>query len=326
MLRRRTVRGICGKMTRSAVAVVGDLMLDRYLWGRVDRISPEAPVPVVAVDGTGSRPGGAANVAWNLVSLGIDARLVGVVGRDAAAREMRALIAERGIEPGFIIADGERVTTEKIRIVAHNQQVVRADFETGGEPGSRALGRLLAAIRRAIDGADAVVVSDYGKGVVTGPVMDAVREAAAARGVPILVDPKEGHFSLYRGAYVVTPNRKEAGGFYNRRIGTAAELDEVGRALLDDLEAAPIPVTLGEAGMTLFERGERPRHFPTRASEVFDVTGAGDTVVGVLAAGLAAGAGLHRSIELANAAAGIVVREVGTATVGRAELERSFPA
>ncbi|MBN1885904.1 MAG: D-glycero-beta-D-manno-heptose-7-phosphate kinase [Candidatus Krumholzibacteriota bacterium] len=313
-------------MTRSAVAVVGDLMLDRYLWGRVDRISPEAPVPVVAVDGTGSRPGGAANVAWNLVSLGIDARLVGVVGRDAAAREMRALIAERGIEPGFIIADGERVTTEKIRIVAHNQQVVRADFETGGEPGSRALGRLLAAIRRAIDGADAVVVSDYGKGVVTGPVMDAVREAAAARGVPILVDPKEGHFSLYRGAYVVTPNRKEAGGFYNRRIGTAAELDEVGRALLDDLEAAAILVTLGEDGMTLFERGERPRHFPTRASEVFDVTGAGDTVVGVLAAGLAAGAGLHRSIELANAAAGIVVREVGTATVGRAELERSFPA
>lgn len=301
-------------------------MLDRYLWGRVDRISPEAPVPVVAVDGTGSRPGGAANVAWNLVSLGIDARLVGVVGRDAAAREMRALIAERGIEPGFIIADGERVTTEKIRIVAHNQQVVRADFETGGEPGSRALGRLLAAIRRAIDGADAVVVSDYGKGVVTGPVMDAVREAAAARGVPILVDPKEGHFSLYRGAYVVTPNRKEAGGFYNRRIGTAAELDEVGRALLDDLEAAAILVTLGEDGMTLFERGERPRHFPTRASEVFDVTGAGDTVVGVLAAGLAAGAGLHRSIELANAAAGIVVREVGTATVGRAELERSFPA
>ena len=327
MLRRRTVRQICDDMERSAVAVVGDLMLDRYLWGQVERISPEAPVPVVAVERTGARPGGAANVAWNLVSLGIEARLVGVVGRDAAAREMRALVGDRGIDSSYVVTDGGRVTTEKIRIIAHHQQVVRADFESGGEPGGRASGRLIATVRRAIEGAGAVVVSDYGKGVVTPKVMDAVREAAAAAGgIPILVDPKEGHFSLYRGAYAVTPNRNEAGGFYNRRIRTETDLDEVGRSLLDDLEAAAVLVTLGEDGMTLFERGVKPLNFPTRASEVYDVTGAGDTVISVLAAGLAAGAGLHRSIELANAAAGIVVREIGTAAVDRAALEGSFPA
>lgn len=325
-MRKTKVREICRRMKRATVAVVGDMMLDRYIWGQVDRISPEAPVPVVNVERTNVRLGGAANVAWNIASLGPRVRLAGVVGRDQTGRELRKLLSSRMLMTDFIVSDGGRVTTEKIRVVAHNQQVVRADFESGGELADRALARLRSAVRKAVEGSSAVVVSDYGKGVVSTAIMDAVRETADRVGAPILVDPKEGHFSLYRGAYIVTPNKKEAGGFYNIRIGSEAELERVGSSLLEDLEAEALLVTRGEDGMTLFESGKRPRHFPTRASEVYDVTGAGDTVISVLAAAIAAGAPIHQSIELANAGAGIVVRELGTAAVTPEELIEDFPA
>jgi rfaE bifunctional protein kinase chain/domain len=324
-MKRRRARQICRAAGESSVAVVGDLMLDRYFWGQVDRISPEAPVPVVRVERTGSRPGGAANVAWNLVSLGSDARLVSVLGRDQQGSETRKLLESMNISTRYLVADRSRVTTEKIRIVAHNQQVVRADFETASELSGRALGRLRSAVRKALDGAGAVIVSDYGKGVVTMAVMDALREVCGDR-VPMLIDPKEGHFSLYRGAWAVTPNLKEAGGFYNVRISDEKMLDEVGGRLLSDIGARAVLITRGEEGMTLFERGRSARHFPARASEVYDVTGAGDTVISVLAAGLAAGASLHDSVELANAAAGIVIKEIGTAAVTPEELAGSFPA
>jgi rfaE bifunctional protein kinase chain/domain len=324
-MKRPKARRICRAIGKSSVAVVGDLMLDRYYWGRVDRISPEAPVPVVSVERTGVRPGGAANVAWNLVSLGCDARLAAVIGRDAQGAEMKRLLRKMRIPTGYIAADGGRVTTEKIRILAHSQQVVRADFETGSELRGASLGRLKSSVRRAVDGAGAVIVSDYGKGVVSMAVMDALREICGDR-VPILIDPKEGHFSLYRGARAVTPNLKEAGGFYNVRISSDRQLEKVGGSLLSDLDAKAVLITRGEEGMTLFEKGRPSRHFPTRASEVYDVTGAGDTVISVLAAGLAAGASLYDSIELANAAAGIVVREIGTAAVTPEELAGAFPA
>ena len=323
-MRKSRVREICRSMRRASVAVVGDVMLDRYIWGIVERISPEAPVPVVAVAETSIRPGGAANVAWNLASLGVRTRLAGVMGRDGSGGEMKRLMRERGLSPLDLVADPRRPTTEKIRIVAHSQQVVRADFESSEPISGGVLKRLLSAVRDAIAGAKAVIVSDYGKGVVSTEVMDLVRSLCSAARVPFLIDPKEGHFSLYRGAFAVTPNKKEAGGFYNRRIRSEADLEFVGRALLHDLEATAVLVTRGEEGMTLFEGRKRPRHFPTRASEVYDVTGAGDTVISVLAAGLAAGASLHESIELANAAAGIVVRELGTASVGPDELEAAF--
>lgn len=313
-------------MKGAEVSVIGDLMLDRYIWGQVDRISPEAPVPVVSVEETNVRLGGAANVAWNMASIGCGVRLCGVVGSDAAGRELKKLIEGKNLSADAIVTAGSRVTTEKIRIVAHNQQVVRADFEANEEIGGRNLTRLESSVRRAITGSGAVVVSDYGKGVVSASVMDLVRETAARECVPILVDPKEGHFSLYRGAYMVTPNMKEAGGFYNRRIRTERELDEVGRSLLADLEAEEVLVTRGEEGMTLFSRGKKPRHFPTRASEVYDVTGAGDTVISLLAAALAAGASIYQAIELANAAAGIVIRELGTAVVSSQEIIEVFPS
>jgi D-beta-D-heptose 7-phosphate kinase/D-beta-D-heptose 1-phosphate adenosyltransferase len=313
-------------MAGSRVAVVGDLMLDRYYWGQVERISPEAPVPVVAIEQTNERPGGSANVAWNLVELGLSVRLAGVLGKDAGGRRIRSILDDRAIPSSLCITDSTRVTTEKMRIVAHNQQVVRADFESNEEISPRALGRLLSAVEKAVRGVDAVVVSDYGKGVVCEPVMALLRSRCAEKGVPVLVDPKEGHFSLYHGAFAVTPNRIEAGGFYNMKIRTEEDLERVGRALLGDLDAHAVLITLGEGGMTLFERGRRARNFPARASEVYDVTGAGDTVIGVLAAGIAAGASLHESIELANAAAGVVVRELGTAAASPKELIGAFPA
>ena len=209
------------------------------------------------------------------------------------------------------------------------QAVIVANSEREGDHtldvGGNVLKRLLAAVRRGIEGAGAIVVSDYGKGVVSAPVMDLIRRVASGEHIPILVDPKEGHFSLYRGAFVITPNKKEAGGFYNRRIRTEEELERVGTALLGDLEAENVLVTRGEEGMTLFRRGGGTRHFPTRASEVYDVTGAGDTVISVLAAALAAGASIYQAIELANAAAGIVVRELGTAAVTAEDLIEDFP-
>jgi len=299
-------------------------MLDRYIWGSVDRISPEAPVPVVTVADTTIRPGGAANVAWNLLSLGIRASLAGVIGRDGSGEEIRDLLKKKGLSPATILADPRRPTTEKIRIIAHSQQVVRADFESAEPIRDALLAKLLAAVRRACAGADAVIVSDYGKGVVRGEVMDLVRRLCGRRDVPFLIDPKEGHFSLYRGAFAVTPNTKEAGGFYNRRIRSDEDLDFVGRSLLRDLEAGAVLITRGEQGMTLFRGKAQPRHFPARAREVYDVTGAGDTVISLFAAGLAAGGTIHEAIELANAAAGIVIRELGTASVTPGELEAAF--
>jgi len=323
-MRRSRAREIIRAMRRSRVAVVGDIMLDRYIWGVVDRISPEAPVPVVAVLDVSVRPGGAANVAWNLASLGVKATLSGVVGKDGSAAELTRLLGEKGLSTKNLVADPRRATTEKIRIVAHSQQVVRADIESADPMGDAVLTKLLAAVKAAVTGAKAVVISDYGKGVVTEDVMDLVRSLCGPKRVPFLIDPKEGHFSLYRGAYAVTPNKKEAGGFYNKKLRSDADLDFVGNALLRDLEAEAVLITRGEDGMTLFQGRRRPRNFPARASEVYDVTGAGDTVISVLAAGLAAGSTIHEAIELANAAAGIVIRELGTAAVRPEELEAAF--
>ena len=323
-MRKSRVREITRAMRRSRVAVVGDIMLDRYIWGVVDRISPEAPVPVVAVADVSVRPGGAANVAWNLASLGVKAALSGVVGQDSSGAELTRLIEAKGLPTRNLVRDPRRPTTEKIRIVAHSQQVVRADFESAEPMRDTVLKKLLAAVKAAVSGAKAVVVSDYGKGVVSEDVMDLVRALCGPKRVPFLIDPKEGHFSLYRGAYAVTPNKKEAGGFYNRKIRNDADLDFVGSALLRDLEAEAVLITQGEDGMTLFQGRRRPINFPARASEVYDVTGAGDTVISVLAAGLAAGASIKEAIELANAAAGIVIRELGTAAVTSEELEAAF--
>lgn len=312
------------KIRSSSVAVIGDVMLDRYYWGLVDRISPEAPVPVVKVEKTDVRPGGAANVAWNLISLGSECSLVGLLCEGPAGEELERLISKLGVTTDFLVRDKSRVTTEKIRIVAHNQQVVRADFESEGDIEGNVLNEIIDIVEDLLKDVGAVVISDYGKGVVTGELMKNVRRLCRANSIPMLVDPKEKHFSLYHGSYIITPNKNEAGAFYNRKIKSEKDLLEVGESLLDDLEAEAVLITRGQEGMTLFRRGQKHSHFPTMASGVYDVTGAGDTVISVLAAALAAEAELDEAIELANAAAGLVVRELGTAVVDLKELVSSF--
>jgi len=296
------------------VAVLGDCMLDRYLWGSVERISPEAPVPVVEIERESYALGGAGNVAANLRTLGAEPLLLGVVGDDGDGRELTAAFAARGLDTRAVVADPQRPTTVKTRIVAHAQQVVRADRESRAELAGPALARLLEVAERELPGCQGLVVSDYGKGVVhpgtLGPALGAARRA----GFAVSVDPKESHIDAYRGVSILTPNQHEAGWAQGRRVTDEASLMEVGWGLQKRLDAGAVLVTRGAQGMSLFERGGRYTYLPTVAREVYDVTGAGDTVVSVVALALAAGADFPAACRLANHAAGIVIREVGTAT------------
>ena len=317
---RRIVAGFAGR----PVAVLGDCMLDRYLWGRVDRISPEAPVPVVEIERESFSLGGAGNVAANLRALGAETALVGVLGDDDDGRRMRETLAARGIDTGLVVQDPSRPTTTKTRIVAHAQQVVRADREVRSDVSGAALERLRAAIEKALARAEALIVSDYGKGVVHPGTLGTALAAARARRIPVCVDPKESHIDAYRGVTILTPNQHEAGYVQGRRVVDEASLLEVGRGLQRRLDADAVLVTRGGEGMSLFERGGRITHLPTVAREVYDVTGAGDTVAGVVGLALAAGADLPSACRIANHAAGIVVAEIGTATCDPAALLASL--
>jgi D-beta-D-heptose 7-phosphate kinase/D-beta-D-heptose 1-phosphate adenosyltransferase len=302
------------------VLVLGDVMLDEFVWGRVSRISPEAPVPVVEVTAKSDHVGGAGNVAVNVRSLGGEAVLASVVGRDAAGARVREALASAGVAARLVDAGATRRTTLKTRIVAHGQQVVRADLEdTSDLP--RELERALAlAVRRELSGVSALVVSDYQKGVVTAGLLRRVLPLARRRGVPVLVDPKPRHFRFYRGAQVVTPNQLEAEQVTGLRLTGPAELAAAGRRILSLLGCRAVLVTRGEHGMSLFERGRAPLHVPAAAREVFDVTGAGDSVIAALALALAAGATLPEAAALANGAAGVVVGKLGTAQATPSEL------
>jgi len=307
-------------MARRRVLVLGDVMLDEFIWGRVARISPEAPVPVVEVTRQSFHLGGAGNVAGNVVALGGQAVLVGVVGDDDAGRRLRAELAARGVEAALAQDRGGRPTTLKTRIVAHHQQVVRADRELAQDVAGELERELLARLGAALPGCQALLVSDYQKGVVTPRVMQAVRRLARRRGLPVLVDPKVNHQALYRHVSVVTPNQGEAEQIAGQRIRSAEDLAAVGQRLLQVLRCEAVLITRGEHGLSLFERSRRPVHVPTAAREVFDVTGAGDTVIATLALALSAGAPLRDAARLANQAAGVVVGKLGTATTSPEEL------
>jgi rfaE bifunctional protein kinase chain/domain len=306
------------------VLVLGDLMLDRYLWGNVNRISPEAPVPVVEVESESVRLGGAANVAHNVAALGARPFLVGVVGADHAAEGLRGELAERHLEASGLVLDAGRPTSIKTRIVARHQQVVRADQESRAEVDSAIQEALLDRVRGRLSTLAACIVSDYGKGVITQALLETLLPELAKAGIPVCVDPKEAHFLSYRGVAVLTPNLLEAGAAFGRPLATDALLEEAGRELRRRLDAQALLVTRGEKGMSLFE-ADRPRlDLPTVAREVYDVTGAGDTVVSVYAVLLAAGATPAEAAEVSNHAAGIVVREVGTATASPEAILESF--
>lgn len=320
----RRLRQVLDGFRGRRLAVFGDLMLDVYVWGDVNRISPEAPVPVVEVSRETVRFGGAANVAENVASLGAIASVVGVVGDDGPGRELLSLLRGRGIDVSGVAVVPDRPTTTKTRIIAHSQQVVRADREAAGGIGPALEEQVSSALRSTIDGADALVISDYGKGVVTGGTLSVAITRAREAGKVVCVDPKESHFASYVGVTAITPNQKEAGNAVGLRITDDETLKKVGWRLMEMLRPECVVVTRGEHGMSLFMRGGEFVHLPTVAREVFDVTGAGDTVVSVLATALAAGATMVEAALIANHAAGIVIREIGTASTTPEEIERSF--
>jgi len=308
------------------ILVVGDLMLDEFVRGDVARISPEAPVPILEVRDRHSTPGGAANAAHNVTSLGGTVSVIGVVGADAAGDTLRELITGAGMDASGVLSDAARPTTHKTRIVARGQQVVRIDQESRAKVSDSVAKALVEKARAAVAKADGCIVSDYGKGVVSKELVRAVTEAARARNIPVVVDPKRKDFSVYEGATVVTPNLGELEVAVGGPCHTTEEIIEAGRALLPVLGGGAVLVTRGAAGMTLLEPGKEPVHTHARAREVFDVTGAGDTVVGTLALALSVGIPLARAIEIASVAAGLVVSKVGTATVTIDELESAMGA
>jgi D-beta-D-heptose 7-phosphate kinase/D-beta-D-heptose 1-phosphate adenosyltransferase len=294
------------------IVVLGDVMLDEYWWGTVERISPEAPVPVVSVERKGTKLGGAANVALNIHSLGGSARVVSIVGNDPSGVLLRSLLRERGLPDSGIVAASERPTTVKTRIVAHHQQVVRADIETTDEISASLLELVWSAYVSAMQDAAGVIISDYGKGIISGTLLPRVIEWARVNKRFVVVDPKETHFFSYRNVTTLTPNHHEAGFVAGRRLHDEATVRAVGFELLGRLEAESLLITLGERGMALFEPPDRMTTIPTVASEVFDVTGAGDTVIATVAMCLAAGGTMLQAAYTANIAAGLVIKEVGT--------------
>jgi D-beta-D-heptose 7-phosphate kinase/D-beta-D-heptose 1-phosphate adenosyltransferase len=309
---------------QARVLILGDVMLDRFVYGRVERMSPEAPIPVLSIERETAMPGGAGNVARNVAALGGSAVLVGLVGQDAAGAELtRLLAAVAGVTPDLVVA-ADRPTTEKVRYVAERQQLLRTDRERGGPAGASGAA-LLEAFHRRLADADAVVLSDYAKGVLCDEVLDAAIALARAAGKPIVADPKHRDLRRYDGVTLVTPNRGEAAA----ATGESGEEDApTAAAAAAILAAAPsigaVLVTRGARGMTLAPRGAVPVHIRTAAREVFDVSGAGDTVVATLALALAAGCGFEPAARLANAAASIAVAKSGTAAVRADELSAAL--
>jgi len=309
--------GYIGRFPSCRLLVVGDIMLDEYVWGDVKRISPEAPVPVVAVIRDTRTLGGAANVALNVASLGAGVDIAGLVGSDPAGREITRMLRTRGIGAAGLVVDPDRPTTVKTRVIAHQQQVVRVDREKKERPADKARNALKTRVLAALDRADGVVLSDYRKGALSRELVEEVAAAAKSRGVFVAVDPKQTDFVYYRGCTVITPNKAEAeAALGGRELKGDLEIWKGGKALLRKTGANAILVTRGEEGMSLVERGRRTFfHIPAQGRQVFDVTGAGDTVIGTLATGLGAGAPLRDAALLANVAAGVVVGEVGTAPI-----------
>ncbi len=309
------------RFTGRRVLVVGDLMLDQYIRGGVTRISPEAPVPVVRVTGESFIPGGAGNVVSNLAALGARVSVVGVVGEDEAGRRLLDQFRAKGVDVDGVCVDVDRLTTQKCRVVADRQQAVRYDRETTGPLSHATETRLLASLADELSRAEAVILSDYGKGVIAPKLLSRAIAGSRRRKIPVTVDPKPEHFRRYKGITCVTPNTSEAWACMHRqpRPGQDA-LDELGRDILKTLKSRSVLITRGPDGMSLFESGGKVTHIPTVAREVFDVSGAGDTVISTFTLALAAGAPLVRAAKLSNHAAGIVVAKLGTATTDQKEL------
>jgi len=311
----RDARALVEHMRGRKILVVGDLMIDEWIWGTVSRISPEAPVPVVAVTDHSFTLGGAGNVANNLVSLGAKVEFVGTVGEDAFAADVRRMLREETVDDRGVFSVGDRPTTRKTRIVAHNQQVVRADWEDPAPLSASDRARVVAHVRERAAAADAVILSDYAKGLLNVEVVDAARACPL-----VLADPKPQNLKLFSGVTCVAPNAAEAAAASGIAIVGDASLERAGAYLLGELRCRYVVITRGEHGMSLFgAEGERLT-IPSVARKVFDVSGAGDTVIAVLSLALAGGAGIESAMQLANFAAGAVVEKLGTATASGDEI------
>ena len=327
------VRELLTAAAQTRVLVLGDVMLDHFIWGDVSRISPEAPVPVVEFSRESYMPGGAANVARNLSALHASTKLFSAIGDDLAGKQVKALLREQKVGCDGLIAVGARPTTIKTRIVAHQQQLVRVDRESKQELGATDSQTILRALEKEIGEADAVIVGDYGKGVVTQPLLEGVKALCRERGVWLSMDPKPVHHLNLAALSLITPNRKEAFELAGITDGTrcANPLEDkhvmlAADRLLNELRPALLLITLGEQGMLLCQRGHKPFHIPTVAQEVFDVSGAGDTVIASFTLAIAAGASPVEAAIISNHAAGVVVGKVGTAIVTPNELLGSFLA
>lgn len=304
------------------ILVIGDIMLDRYWWGSVTRISPEAPVPVVRLDKTSVTLGGAANVAANIAGLGMTAEIIGVVGSDSESRELADIMSAGGLSVSGLVRLDDRPTTVKTRVVAHGQQVTRVDQEVASPLTEQQESAVLERIIGRMPGAKAVVISDYAKGLLTENVLREIIERSRSAGIPALVDPKGKRYSKYSGATILTPNKREAAEACSMDESETGVVEHAGNVLLNDLGLDALLITRGEEGMSLFEKEREPRHMPTQAREIYDVTGAGDTVLAAMAVGLASGKSFADAAAIANAAAGLAVEQVGTTIVTKEMLAK----
>ena len=319
-LNEKRLKRIVSSFDEAKILVVGDLILDEFIWGKVTRISPEAPVPVVWVDHENFMPGGASNVANNIRSMGGSVSLAGAVGEDHRGGILQSLLREKGVGCDGIYMDSGRPTTLKTRVIAHHQQVVRIDREAQQALPDEILKKIIQNVRDEIQNVDAIIIEDYGKGVVGPRLVKEIVKIAKKHKKIIAVDPKEDHFSYYKGVTTITPNHHEASSASGIPIKDDASLERAGKKLLKKLNCESVLITLGENGMCLFEKGKRMVKIPTLAQDVYDVSGAGDTVISTYTLARAQKATALEAAHLSNCAAGIIVGKIGVALTNSAEL------
>ena len=319
MLQKDKVKKILNRFDSARILIIGDLILDEFIWGKADRISQEAPVPVVWARSQSYMPGGASNVANNIASLGGKASIFGVVGEDKNGSVLFDKLKEKNVDCDGILTDPLRPTTVKTRIIAAHQQVVRVDWEEVSKLSDDKTVELTDAVKNKIKEADAIIIEDYGKGVITPRLLKNIISIARKNKKIITVDPKVEHFSYYKGVTAMTPNEKEASAGAGIKINSDEDIDRIGWKLLKSLGMEGLLITLGEKGMKLFKDG-RIDHIPTVAQEVFDVSGAGDTVISVFTLALACGVNMREAAVLSNIAAGVVVGKVGVAVITKEEI------
>lgn len=322
---------ILDRASSTRITVIGDLMLDEFVWGKVGRISPEAPVPVVEVTGESFYPGGAANVARNLREFTEGVAIIGLLGKDRSGQQLRELLSEQKIDTSNAVEEAAFQTIVKTRIIARHQQVVRVDREKFAGPSASQITQLAAAVRKNISDTDAIIFEDYGKGFLSTDLVTQIAEAARSAGKIVAADPNPRNLVEWRGLTVIKPNRSEA--FHAAGVTSGdpdvappqdPDLKRTGETLLKKWKTENVLITLGEQGMMLFQERETPHYIPTKAREVFDVSGAGDTAIALFTLGLACGATPTEAAEMANHASAVVVSKLGTATVTRDELIASF--